>query len=490
MDFVEWCGLVLKAIVEVTQASPQERLSGINEISLAQAIFGEERRTQPDFWESTQRHGMLDAVAELQRNNLIRDRGHRFYLPDPAAREILKNPKSLWEQICLLAELGGEHLQLLKAVNLLSQKSAADHAWLESVDNEPLLAELHWPEGDESRDLLWAVSQELEQFGFVKRNPYMGGKIELTSTYRGLVWDTKRRLLQKCDVFISHATEESALAVSLKEFLMLAFGEDCRIFVSSDYRSIGGGKLWFVELLEALKSAPVVLVLLSESSVGRRWINFEAGIGIGAGSLVIPLVTPGFQKGEVGHPLSALQVRSLADDKDVEGMLDDIAGRTNRNYSEVEAAKFVAAGSAAGGSKLEATLHQVTERVYDGYEEHALRVGLVNNSAKTLSDYRIEVEVPNTFLNQSTGYQAEVENRRTAEYRVFRMEGKDSSVKTLRPGDKAPSFLKVTLVIPPKAEENNALDKMVVTKVFASDVMTQKIEKTVREILEMTPSFG
>lgn len=479
MDFVDWCGHVLRTVIEKSKASAQQRLLGINEVWVAEALFGEDKRTRQGFWESTQRHGMLDAVKELEVNGLLQDRGHKFYLPTAEGREVAKNPKPLWEGICHSTELEQELSQLLSAVNALSPKSADDHAWLERADNEPLLSYLGWPGGDEGRDRLWAVSKELEQYGFIRRDARIGGKIYLTSTYRGLVWETKRALLRRCDVFISHITEEKEAAHRLKSFLLEALGEDLRVFVSSDYRSIKGGRVWYSEIIESLTSAPVVLALLSETSVGRRWINFEAGVGIGSGSMVIPLVAGGFPKSKVGLPLSQLQVRSLDDGQDVEAMLGDIAERLSRRIADVDASGFVAQGYAAGGARLQATVNHVPARAYDGCEEHSLIIGLINNSAKTLTDYRVELEIPDTFVNQSTTYHIEVEGRRTAAYRFFRSEGKDHHVKTLRPGDVDRNFIKMDIVIPPEARESGALDQKIIVKVFAGDDMTYREADTV-----------
>jgi hypothetical protein len=51
----------------------------------------------------------------------------------------------------------------------------------------------------------------------------------------------------------------------------------------------------------------VVIVLLSPDSLERRWINFEAGVGVGAEATVIPVVMHGLVRGDVGHPLTSLQ---------------------------------------------------------------------------------------------------------------------------------------------------------------------------------------
>jgi hypothetical protein len=485
MDFIDWCGKVLQSLVATTQAGSQTRLIGASEQTLAKDLFGEERRIEPSFWESTQRHGMLNALDELEANGLVEKRGQsRFYLPTPLGRAVIKDPTSHWKQICQSVELTDDQEQLLSGVNLLSAKSDGEHAWVERVDNEPLLSQLGWDKGREGTNLLWAVSQELERAGLIKRIAYAGGKINLTATHRGLVWEFKCDMFRKCDVFISHINEERGIADKLKSFLIEAFGEDFKVFVSSDYRSIPGGKVWYSEIIESLTAAPVVLVLLSEVSVGRRWINFEAGVGIGAGSLVIPLVGEGFPRGKVGLPLSQLQVRTLNDSRDVDGVLDDIAERTQRVVSSVDTEAFARGTSASDGPKL----HAVINHVPDGAQEHRIIIGLINDSPATLSDYRIEFEVPNSFLNQSTGRSAEVESRRTKDYRFFRLTSKDSSHGPLYPGDKAPRFFSVNILN--VAAEGDSANQTIRLGVFAGEVLTQKIEISLKEILDMPPSFG
>ena len=131
------------------------------------------------------------------------------------------------------------------------------------------------------------------------------------------------------------------------------------------------------------------------------------------------------------------------------------------------------------------------ETVSGGNEPHQLIIGLVNNSPKTLTDYRVEVEIPRAVLNSSTGFgDTEVESRSTRDHRFFRMEGKHHREQTLRPGDKIKQFFKPTLIITPEVKTSNALDQKITVSVFDGDVLTQKIEKTVREILEAPPNFG
>jgi hypothetical protein len=96
--------------------------------------------------------------------------------------------------------------------------------------------------------------------------------------------------MEREGVFISHIADEGPVAIALKDFLREAFADNLKVFVSSDYESITSGEEWFRAIVEAIKSARIVLVLLSPMSVNRRWINFESGVGLGASVQTIPIV--------------------------------------------------------------------------------------------------------------------------------------------------------------------------------------------------------
>ncbi len=129
---------------------------------------------------------------------------------------------------------------------------------------------------------------------------------------------------QKGGVFISHITEERPTALLLKDLLQRTFKKDLPIFVSSDYESIAGGEVWFTTIVSGLKKCAVIIVLLSPDSLDRRWINFEAGVGVGAEATVIPVVTHGLERGSVGHPLTSLHIRSIQTLADVNALMSDV----------------------------------------------------------------------------------------------------------------------------------------------------------------------
>ena len=112
-------------------------------------------------------------------------------------------------------------------------------------------------------------------------------------------------------VFISHIAEEAALASVLKDWIESTFLGQVDVFVSG--HDISSGEQWFRRLGEELTDAKAMLVLCSERSVSRPWINFEAGAGHVKGVPVIPICYAGVSKDTLPAPLlffQALDVRA------------------------------------------------------------------------------------------------------------------------------------------------------------------------------------
>jgi hypothetical protein len=127
----------------------------------------------------------------------------------------------------------------------------------------------------------------------------------------------------KRGIFISHNVPEARLPIAFKQFLRLSLGADYPVFVSSDFRSIPSGKPWFAEIVTAVQTSTAVLVIVTPESVDQRWLNFEAGIGIGCAIPVMPLLTRGFTKDIFKAPLNQLQARDLSNKDDFDGMIAD-----------------------------------------------------------------------------------------------------------------------------------------------------------------------
>src|SRR5262245_48339821 len=95
--------------------------------------------------------------------------------------------------------------------------------------------------------------------------------------------------MAKKQIFISHISRETSLARALKERLVADFLGLPEVFVSSDRTTIEAGEKWLDEIESALEAADLVMVMASRESVGRPWVNFEAGAVWLRGIPLIPI---------------------------------------------------------------------------------------------------------------------------------------------------------------------------------------------------------
>jgi len=86
--------------------------------------------------------------------------------------------------------------------------------------------------------------------------------------------------MPRVTIFISHAHGESELAALLKTRLVQDFIGLLDIFVSSDFKSIGGGEDWYSAIMNAVRAADIHLVLCSQDSINSSWINIELGAAL------------------------------------------------------------------------------------------------------------------------------------------------------------------------------------------------------------------
>jgi hypothetical protein len=91
-------------------------------------------------------------------------------------------------------------------------------------------------------------------------------------------------------VFISHDTRDALLAEAFSKLVSSVSAGMLKTFRSSDRKGGQGfeyGVEWFPELMKQLESACDVVCLLTDRSLGRPWILYEAGVA--KGKLDIPV---------------------------------------------------------------------------------------------------------------------------------------------------------------------------------------------------------
>ena len=138
-------------------------------------------------------------------------------------------------------------------------------------------------------------------------------------------------------VFISHVSTETELAQYLKRRFDKDFLGSLDVFVSSDQMTIAAGARWLDEVEKALKDADLQIVLCSKESVGRPWVNFEAGAVWLSGVPVVPVCHLGNDAGvDLPVPLSMLEAIQASDADDLGKLYSAIASIVTLQMPEVD----------------------------------------------------------------------------------------------------------------------------------------------------------
>jgi hypothetical protein len=200
----------------------------------------------------------------------------------------------------------------------------------------------------------------------------------------------------KRGVFISHITEEKAVALELQRYLKQTFGDIFPVFVSSDPQSIGGGRVWWNHIREGLKTAQVVLVFLSNESVTREWINYEAGVGDGAEACIIPVAIDNYSFNQLDFPLKGFQGRYA---EDLEGIVSDIERETGLTAAPIDQKKYATdIAAATGGIVRRGITPEPYLEVRDGANP-LLRFRVSNTGTRDVELLEIEAAVPRELVN-------------------------------------------------------------------------------------------
>src|SRR3954451_24526933 len=138
-------------------------------------------------------------------------------------------------------------------------------------------------------------------------------------------------------VFVSHRTEDEAVALWLGKQLDAHFLGMATAFVSSDGRSLRAGEPWFATLRDQIRDSRVVIVICTGEPVVQPWVNFEVGAAWALGKVVIPVCVGEFSPEKLDMPLSEVQGVNL---QAVEGLTAVFTRIAAELGSRVPGAKF------------------------------------------------------------------------------------------------------------------------------------------------------
>lgn len=148
-------------------------------------------------------------------------------------------------------------------------------------------------------------------------------------------------------VFISCIHEEEYLATALQSEISSVLLGGLEFFVASLPTSIEPGKRWLAEIDKALSASAAVLVLCSNVSMLRPWINFETGAAwlsqlLGRCSNLIPICHSGLRPEELIEPLHSLQAMDITNERDIKSLISLLCRLANLEPPTFDAKALIA----------------------------------------------------------------------------------------------------------------------------------------------------
>lgn len=142
-------------------------------------------------------------------------------------------------------------------------------------------------------------------------------------------------------IFISHIAEEGEIAIRLKNLIEKSFLNGVDVFVSSDSHSSGVGDGWLTLIKENLSESIYAIIICSPKSIGRPWINFEAGAAWIKNIKLAPLCHSGISPNELPLPLSTFNGTLLSNENGLENLFLSISKMVNLGQPNVNFSDFV-----------------------------------------------------------------------------------------------------------------------------------------------------
>jgi hypothetical protein len=160
--------------------------------------------------------------------------------------------------------------------------------------------------------------------------------------------------MAKPRLFISHVSEETALARLLKERLTRDFLDALDVFVSSDGKSIDAGEPWLKDVKTGLAKARFAIVLCSPDSIGKPWVNFECGAAWVRDIPLVPICHSGLTPENLPSPLNMLQGFQAADPEGLQSLYRTVARHLEMGVPAVDFNALAQAVQAVEGKYAEA----------------------------------------------------------------------------------------------------------------------------------------
>jgi Putative DNA-binding domain len=230
MKYVEWVQRVLQATEELTRADSQARLVGVPWDRVLGRLGGPSDASSPAFHESPEFEALADAVKDLDRLGLVEPGSVgslSVRLTQKGRRLAVQSLRSIWPQVFAIY-LDDEQLAFLRQATALSEDRQVGYARVEWVPWQKVFDALDW-RSDHAR--AYDIAARLEEEGCLVRMATLGDRIEVYSTYAGILRATEQVQTELQQLVAGLLPEWETTNVEFKRQLDLATKADKAEFI-------------------------------------------------------------------------------------------------------------------------------------------------------------------------------------------------------------------------------------------------------------------
>jgi hypothetical protein len=130
------------------------------------------------------------------------------------------------------------------------------------------------------------------------------------------------------NVLLSHTSEETRVASVLQHWIESSLDRD--VHASGEGEEVQLDEERLAEVDGVLSEAQIVLLLCSNASIGRPWINFEAGCAWFKGVPLLAVCHCGCSPAELPPPLGNLEAFDLTDAASCQALMETLAEHVQR----------------------------------------------------------------------------------------------------------------------------------------------------------------
>lgn len=191
MDYVDWVNEVMRGFVKAWQESDANaKLVGISVHEIVPALGFKIDTRISDFDRTKLAEAVRNALRDLDRMGLI-DEDYRYYKLTQEGRKFpVADLSTAWQQI-MGVYLDKEQTIFLEKISEIGEEDYDTHVCIKDLTAQQIFEALGWPWDDEGKAKGYFITRQLNEIGMIQQRAYMGGHIDVTPTYLGIVRVTR-----------------------------------------------------------------------------------------------------------------------------------------------------------------------------------------------------------------------------------------------------------------------------------------------------------